>query len=295
MKKTSLLLFYIVYINSLFCYFGEKKRSFLLKNDPIDVVITARNKGISEYCVDSIKKYGHNIRNVYIISPHKETDKAIWIDENMFPFTDLEIATHIFKDKERAQTYITKGRRRIGWYLQQLFKLYSPLIIPNISSNVLLLDSDVLFLQPVHFMNKKNEPLFCPGYQYHDPYFRHGKRLLPGFSRMIKNVSGIAHHMLIQRDVIENLFEMIESLHHKPAWEAICDCIELHPDGELHSTGFSEYEIYFNYFFAYSNQGHIRKLTWKNVTKSHPVWKNKVSLEELEKFKQEEYAFISRH
>ena len=295
MKTNYLILVCVFVVNNIFAYFGEQKKSFILKDEPIDVVITARNKGRSEYCIDSIRTYGHNIRNIYIISPYKETDKAIWIDENIFPFTDLEVATHIFKDDKKAQAYLSKGRRRIGWYLQQLLKRYSPLVIPNISSNILLLDSDVLFLQPIHFMNEKNEPLFCRGSQYHTPYFRHANRLLPGFTRVDKGVSGIAHHMLIQRNVIENLFELIESIHNKPAWEAICDCVELRPNGELHSTGLSEFEIYFNYFLATSNQGHQRDLSWANVTKDHPVWNNRVSLEELEKFKQEEYVFISRH
>ncbi len=281
--------------SSLGAHLGEHKIAFNLKDEPIDVVITARNKGRSEYCIDGIRKYGYNIRNIYVISPYKETDKAIWIDENMFPFTDLDVATHIFKDEDRARAYLDKGRRRIGWYLQQLLKLYSPLVIPDISSNILLLDSDVIFLQPISFMNEKNEPLFCRGYQYHDPYFRHGSRLIPGFKRMLKRVSGIAHHMLIQRDVIENLFRLIESIHNKPAWEAICDCVELRPNGELHSTGLSEYEIYFNYFLASSDQGHLRELSWSNVTKTHPVWKNRVTLKELEKFKEKGYNFISRH
>ena len=191
--------------------FGEEK-VFNLTDEPVDVVITARNKGRSEYCIDSIRKYGHSVRNVYIISPTQFTDNAIWIDENMFPFSDLDVATHIFNSAERAQDYLSRGRRRIGWYLQQLLKLYSPLVIPGISSNVLLLDSDVIFLQPISFMNENNEPFFCKGKQYHAPYFRHGKRLLPGFKRVIPKTYGIAHHMLIQRVVIEQLFELIESL-----------------------------------------------------------------------------------
>lgn len=275
--------------------FGELKKNFILKDEPIDVVITARNRGRTEYCIDSIKTYVENVRNIYVISPKKFTDKAIWVDENIFPFTDLQVATHIFNDEQRAQTYIGKGRRRIGWYLQQLLKLYAPLVIPSISSNVLIVDSDVIFLAPISFMNDKNEPLFCEGRQYHDPYFRHGRRLLPGFERVVNRVSGIAHHILMQKDVIENLFSLIESLHKKPAWEAICDCVELQPNGELHSTGLSEYEIYFNYFLAHSGQGHIRKLKWANVSKNHDVWQNGLSYEELKQFEQDGYHFISRH
>lgn len=292
-SKYVVLLALMSVVKVLYADFGEKK-TFNFVDEPIDVVIPAVNRGRSEYCIASIKRFGKSIRNVYVISPEQVTDKAIWIDESIFPFSIFDVAKHLYKDEEKAQEHLKQGKGRIGWYLQQLLKLYAPLVIPDISSNILLLDSDVIFLKPVNFMNEKSEPLFCVSGQHHKRYFEHAQRLIPGFER-IKGVSGIAHHMLIQRDVIENLFSLIESIHNKPAWQAFCECVEVKEDGSLPSTGMSEFEIYFNYFFASSDQGHIRKLKWANVAKENPLWDRTITLKELFQFMDEEFVFISRH
>ena len=248
---------------------AAKKRIYHLTNEPIDVVIPAVEKDLEtlEYAIEGIKKYGESIRQVYVISPKKLTDKAIWIDEKIFPFQLKDVAEAILKRSITDEEIPYKT----GWYLQQLLKLYSPLIIPNISSNVLLLDSDTIFLKPVSFMNEKNEPLFSIGYEHYKIYFHHAKRLLPGFNR-VTGSSGIAHHMLIQRDIIEHLFYDIETHHQIPAWQAFFKTVNLNRDGiTMPKAGLSEYEIYFNYVFGTSNQGHIRPLWWKNCKKLRHV------------------------
>ena len=307
------------------------KKTFLLTDDPIDVVIpTIKGDLLTlNHCIEGIKKYGKSIRNVYVVSPTRLTDKAIWIDEKIFPFDIPSVAKHLFKSEQRAQAYLSKGKGRIGWYYQQLLKLYSILLIPGISRNVLLLDSDAIFLNPVSFMNENNGPLFCPASQYYKRYFEHGKKLIPGFERQFRSphmnlapdgpdqqdysdetesyhthlqkllpnlpavfrrhrpsYSGIAHHMLIQKDVIESLFELIERLHKKPAWQAICECVTLLGNHyKLPKSGFSEYEIYFNYFFATSNQGKIRHLKWNDIS----------SIDNLNSYKAQGYHFIACH
>ena len=50
-------------------------------------------------------------------------------------------------------SYVSKKEKRIGWYYQQLLKQYAPFVIPKISSNVLILEPDTIFLKQVTFMN----------------------------------------------------------------------------------------------------------------------------------------------
>ena len=268
-------------------YAFSTKQTYTLLNDPIDVVIPAIKKDLDtlDQCIDAIKRYGQNIRNVYVISPEKITDKAIWVDEKVFPFDTYSIALAIYNNEVQAKRYYAKPNR-LGWIMQQLFKLYAPFIIKGISSNILLLDSDTIFLRPVSFMNERNEPLFNPGIRGHRPYYDHAKRLIPTFYNVFKKkYFGISHHMLIQRAVMQSLFDTIVAHNKMEPWKAICKHMKIEPSGDVINVGLSEFEIYFNYIFATTHQAHIRKLTWANVA----------SLNAIERYRSAGYHYISNH
>ena len=75
-------------------------------------------------------------------------------DEKIFPFTHESIALEIFENNNKALTYLNKSNNRIGWIFQQLIKLYANFIIPNISSNMLILDADTIFLNGCELKKK---------------------------------------------------------------------------------------------------------------------------------------------
>lgn len=265
-----------------------KKIRFDLKSEPIDVVIPAIEKDLYtlELCIEGIKKNGENIRNVYVVSRRKLTENAIWVDENSYPFTIKDVAKNLFDSEEKLNMYLENGTQRIGWYFQQLLKLYSPVVVPHISSNVLVLDSDTIFINPVSFMNELNEPLFCPGGCTSDSYFNHARNLIPGFIRYDNKIAGITHHMLFQKAVIKHFLNVIEKYHQKPAWKALCNCvISDNPKSKKFYLGMSEFELYFNYFLTKSNQGHLRPLKWIEVPTYH----------KLEYYRSAKYHFISCH
>ena len=117
--------------------------------DKIDVVIPAHEKDIKTlpYCIARAKKCVENIGRVFVISNRKLVDNAEWFDESKFPFSK--------KDVEK----VIKGRTgfKIGWHFQQLLKFYSLFTIPNISKNVLILDSDTVFYKKTKFIEKIND------------------------------------------------------------------------------------------------------------------------------------------
>jgi hypothetical protein len=88
----------------------------------IDVVIPAhiKDKEILDHCILGIKKNVKNLRRVIVVSKEKYTDKAEWFDEKLYPFSFAEISEIL-------------NHQNVGWNYQQLLKLYSVLIIPNIS------------------------------------------------------------------------------------------------------------------------------------------------------------------
>ena len=59
-----------------------------------DIVLPVHKKDIDiiEICLKYLRKNVNNNCNIYIISKNKLTDNAIWIQENIFPFSFNDIS-----------------------------------------------------------------------------------------------------------------------------------------------------------------------------------------------------------
>lgn len=260
------------------------KTVYPFKKAPIDVVIPCTEKDLYtlEMAIEAIKKNGVGVRRVIVVSNKKLTDKAEWFNENDYPFTKQDLARAIFNDPKEADAFVKRPRSRIGWIYQQLLKIYAPYVIPDISTNVLLLDSDTIFLNPTEFINDNGEPYFNVGKEFHKPYFEHAARLLPGFQKVYPKHSGICHHMLFQKEILDDLIQTVEAHHKKPFWQAFGSCIDLK---DVDTSSASEYEIYFNFALERTKQAHIRPLKWRNVT----------SLKNIDRHTRKKKAYISCH
>jgi hypothetical protein len=259
------------------------KKNYNLINEPIDVIIPCADKDIEtlERSINGIKKNVINVRRVIVVSPYRLTDKAEWFDESNYPFSKYDLAYEVFGNEEEA-IFNSSSKSRIGWVYQQFLKLYAHLVIPDISSNMLIVDADTIFLKPVAFLGANGEGLYNPGKECFEPYFDHAARLLPGFKKVFSNYSGISHHMLFQKDVIIDLLQTIEEYHNTEAWKALCHCIDR---DQFKCVGISEYEIYFNFVFSRSNQMKIRPLKWTNVSK----------ISDIKKYRKKDYHYVSCH
>ena len=278
MKNSSVILTCLLLHCSTYTF---QKVHYSFKNDPIDVVIPCHHKDAPQLdrTIESIKKYVAGIRRIMVISSERFTESAEWIDEAIFPFNKESIALEIFKSQEVASYQLTKPLSRIGWLYQQFLKLYAPFCIPNISSNVLIVDSDVVFLRPVTFLQENGAGLYAVGTEFYKQYFEHAARLLPGLKKLYPRYSGIVHHMLFQKAVLIDLFNFIYQEHHLEPWVAIARAIPV-TNNTIHSSALSEYEIYFNFVFARTNQVKIRPLKWKDI--SDAMYKNKSLITEYD-------------
>ena len=176
---------------------------------------------------------------------------ANFTPESIFPFS--------WQDIYDAGAFRQPGR--VGWYLQQLIKLYAWKVIPGLSDPYLVLDADTHLLRPLNF-HEEGVLLFTKAYEWHKPYFRHMERLHPFLERM-QNASGVAHHMPMSHEVLASLFNLVEDHHGCPFWEAFMKCVDPQERG---GSGASEYEIVFNYtqkFFP--DMFRLRNLNWRNV------------------------------
>lgn len=291
LNKMFFTLFFLIQVLMLFLLtsplegtHGSVKYPFT--SDPIDVVIPAISKDLPtlELCIKGIKRYGKNIRRIIVVSPTKLTDNAEWFDESNYPFTRNEVAYHLLKgDEAAAESYLTSPQSRFGWYYQQLLKLYAPFTIPDISPNVLILDSDTIFLKPVTFMSANGAGLYnFNKITVHKPYLIHAQHLIPGFKTQFLRRSGICHHMLFQKPVLEDLFATVERAHGKEFWQAFCECVA---SEELGKSGASEYEIYYNFVFSRTNLVRNRSLHYIETG----------FLDKLPMYKRQGYDYLSSH
>lgn len=237
------------------------------KNTVIDVVIPAHEKDLDtlNHCIEGIRKNIADVRRIIVVSKAKYTDKAEWFDEALFPFSIKEI-----------KKYVDCG---IGWHFQQLLKLYSVLVIPEISENVVVVDSDTVFLKKVKFFSEEGLPLYnlskdkgLEHSEFHRASYKNIVKILPQIGEKLpehfKNISGICHHMLFQKHFIEELFGMVEQIDGSgdPFYK-----IFLKNSGPGYAV--AEYNLYF-YFLAslHPDQYKIRILRYKN-TADFSLWK----------------------
>ena len=264
---------------------AEESKSILKESTCIDVVMPCHEKDIFtlEFAISGIKKHCKNIRRVIIVSSKPLSKNAEWFDEKKFPFTKHGLCTEIFNDTKeskktelRSQSLIADSelrsqsriadfenhpQTRIGWIYQQFLKLYAPIVIPDISPNVLILDTDVIFVKDVQFIDENGKALFDTGTEYHPPYFVHAEKLLQSPNKITKlfpYLSGICGYMLFQKHIIQKLFDLISESHKIEVWKALCRQIDRK---QIMGSCMSEYEIYFNFAFKnFSDQVKIRPL-----------------------------------
>jgi hypothetical protein len=202
-------------------------------------------------------------RNIYLIcsNPNITAEDTITIDERTFPFTKNNLEE------------ILGNNNRIGWYLQQLLKIYAGNIIPGILKRYLILDCDTFFLKPTKFINNEGKLFLTTSNEYHEEYFIHMNKLHPSLKKYYP-LSGISHHSFFNNDRINELINLVEDYHqnHKPFWIIFLEFVlELINKKGFAGAECSEYEIYLNFmYFYYPNEIEIRQLQWENVKRLNP-------------------------
>lgn len=255
--------------------------------EPIDVIIPCARQDLYTLraCIEGIKKNGIGIRRVIIVSKEpmiEDIEGVEWFSEAHFPFDKSSISYEIFGSMKKAKDFVESPLSRAGWILQQLLKLYSPFVIPDISSNVLVLDADVVFLAPTRFLTKEGGAIFHVGTEYHEPYFSHMKRALPYLQKVFPQYSGVAHHMLFQRPILADFLSQLKELHQEEPWKVLCHCID---QRYIYHSTLSEYEMYFNFTFLNTDQCVIEKIPFKDMP----------DVENLELYRKQGLSFACCH
>lgn len=213
--------------------------------------VSTQDKKFIKYTINyNSSKFIQNVER-YILFTESDPQKiknTVVLTRDDFPFT---------------REYVLKKLNfhpRSGWVYQQLVKFYFAKDISK-KDYILLLDADVFFTKEISFF-EENKPIFSLGSEFHIEYFKHMRRILPTLHRVNKNESGIAHHMVINKKIINNMIYLIEKKNNKKFFDVFLEAINF----EESESPCSEYEIYFNFVQIYFPEYYKkRRLQWENV------------------------------
>lgn len=214
---------------------------------PHDVMIALgpKDEDMIDSCIRSIRTCIQGARTIFVVA-HRPMDisGAVVVEESAFPFSVADVAKHV-------------PAGRAGWYLQQLLKLYAPLVLKDALANILLVDADTVFYRKVKFMDGPHW-LYDFNRETHAPYFEHMARLY--LQPWRPRVSGIVNAMILNRGVVEALFKHVEAATGTPFWLAFLSAVS--PGA---AAGASEYELYFHYVMRnYPKLTRVRHLQYNN-------------------------------
>ena len=237
-----------------------------------DIVISSCKKDqfVLQKAIESIKEYIKGYRRIIVVSNEKltEIENVEWFDEKKYPFTMKDMYDYMDKivpDEKR--------RRKVS-YINQLIKLYAHKVIPDLLDNILIYDSDIVFIKETTFF-EDDKPLYgnrIVNLDPYQPYLNHNLQLDSSFdfgnkldiNKKLKKTgkfcSGICHHMIFNKTIINEIIDFIEKRSGEIFWKYFLTNVT---NKNINHCEPSEYELYYNYVNIFHNSKiKIRPITW---------------------------------
>lgn len=208
----------------------------------IDVIIPAHEKDLDtlDLCISNVKKYVQYVRNVYVISKNKLTEKAEWYPEGNLPFTIQDVGN------------VIGFHKRTAWYYADLLEMHAATLIDGLSEHVLILDSDTIFTRHVTLIDLDGKCLLNTSpTDGLGSYYEWVERFM-GLKKSNRE-SGITHFILQRKSIVEEFVRKAESLYNAPFWKAALEITNqeyIDINDNNHATGqgkMAGFELYFMY------------------------------------------------
>jgi len=208
-----------------------------------DAVIPFHPKDIPtlQMCCDSLKNV-LNVERIFLISSENPNiAETNFINEKEITnLISLNEISEIWKYHNPNIAY------RSGWIYQQILELGAPDIIPDISEDYIVCDSDIVFLKNP-YINAPNDMFpFDRAFtgEYHHPYIDHYQRMMQEPAKA--GISFINHHMVTNKSLLAELKKMIEIKNNK-RWDwAIVENLNFNE-----ASAFASDDLYGNWAVAY--------------------------------------------
>lgn len=222
----------------------------------IDAVMltTGKDSRVFLKSIASAAKHLIDVDKFYIISPNiadlkknlgwdlgqrpNYADRIVLLDEQKFPFCGDNVSEVMFETVRQKGLYTVDGKSpfektiwgRIGWFLQQLLKVYAGRVFGL--RDYVLLDSDLIWFNDVKFIAPRNNS--SPNYRGNTYYYATSNQYHPSYIATLPRISGlplhehkpvfrsgIVHHMVIVKSVLDSLIDSSEAKHGLPFWQIL--------------------------------------------------------------------------
>lgn len=211
-----------------------------------DAVIPFHEKDIStiEKCCDSLRDV-LDVKRIFLISKNDpNVPNTIFISER--EFTNIVPLFHI---QDIWNISRSKYAYRSGWIYQQLLKLGASELIPDLSDDYIISDTDIIFLSDPYEGVPSGMYPYDRAYkgEYHDPYRLNYARLMK--EQTTAGFSFINHHMVKNKFRIAELKKFIEE-RNSVRWDhAIINALDLESFSDFASD-----DLYGNWMYKYHNE-----------------------------------------
>ena len=241
-----------------------------------DIVISSveKDKFVLQKAIHSIKQYVMGYRRIIVVSNNKLTDISgvEWFDEKKYPFSIKDVYDNMYN-----MVPLSMRQRKVS-YINQLIKLYAHKVIPDLLENILIYDSDIIFIKKTTFFDEHNKPLYgnkiCPDYGKNH-YLNHHLKLHRTFdfynnlqiNKELKKTnkfrSGICHHIIYNKTIIDEIISLVEKEHNVCFWKYYLNCVNTKNSNKDLWCQPANCELYFNYVCLFHHDKiRIRNITW---------------------------------
>jgi hypothetical protein len=159
--------------------------------------------------------------------------RVIFIDESIFPFNvswiqNLMISTVKLRKPEYGPLdgyspleQLLRGHK-VNWYKQQVIKLYAGDFLSL--NDYVVFDGDIVWHKPVKFIHELRDPLniynYVPSNQKNSAYYSTISQITKGYISIKphskSDYSGISHHMVFAKVVVDEMKRTVQELHGLP-------------------------------------------------------------------------------
>jgi hypothetical protein len=221
----------------------------------LDAVVLTTSKDTRAFLksIESGLKHLVDVDIFYVITPNSEdlakqvshllSPRIVIVDESIFPFRHDNISSIMFETVKERGIYPMNGNShfektvygKVGWFLQQLLKMYAGKICKL--NDFVWLDSDIIWFKDVKFIANDTESVpvssskrydgskyyYATSSQYHPAYLATLPRIsgISLLSDQPVHRSGICHHMVVVKSVMDELFRLAEEIHGRPMWQIL--------------------------------------------------------------------------
>ena len=200
------------------------------------VVLSHLDNQAFNLSISSALKYLVDVDSIYVIAQDPRLEETYssyfgsrvkFVSESKFEWTSRQVQTILYDAvKKKNPKYPLTGSsdfenfigERAGWYLQQLIKLYAGEVLGL--GDYVVLDADLCWFKPIAFVANHSGEIqahyYTPSNQYHNSYYSTMRIILqiePKLTSANIHHSGISHHMVFSKHVLQSLKKRVTELH----------------------------------------------------------------------------------